>query len=284
MIKLIRRFTGNLTKGEIEFYAANGYLVFPNFIPKSDVDGLKERAFQLIDNWQPSSNHPIFTTHDQKRVADNYFMDSAYGIGFFLEENAKDPANNKRNSINKLGHAMHDLDPVFQRFSYNVRFRRILNGLGYNAPVIAQSMYIMKPPGIGAEVKIHQDNSYLITSPLSCVGLWVAIEDAKKSNACLYAVPGSHKYGCKTYWERKDGKMLYTNDYEYSKEGGVCLEVEAGTVVVLHGSLVHWSDDNLSNVSRHAYTLHCVETVNTTWSPKNWIQRPKEFPFNSWTL
>lgn len=58
-------------------------------------------------------------------------------------------------AINKIGHALHDIDPVFQEFSYRKVFREMLADLGYKAPIIVQSMYIVKPPNIGGEVGMH---------------------------------------------------------------------------------------------------------------------------------
>ncbi len=37
------------------------------------------------------------------------------------------------------------------------------------------------------------------------------------------------------------------------------LEASAGTLVVLHGLLPHWSDVNRSEHSRHAYAVHVVD-------------------------
>lgn len=274
-----------LNPEHIEFFIANGYLILPNFFDVRSVSTLKQRALDLINAWEPGPAHSVFTTNDQKRVADQYFMESAYKIGYFLEEGAKDIKNKKHNSINKIAHALHDEDPVFESFSYSLKIYSILKNLGYNTPALVQSMYIMKPPGIGGEVKVHQDNSYIISTPLSCTGIWVAIEDALVNNACLYVIPGSHKEGCKTFWEKsEDGSMEYSNQHEYSKKGGICLEAEAGDAIILHGSLVHWSDKNLSKHSRHAYSLHAIETYETTWSPKCWLQRPKERPFKPWTF
>lgn len=48
-------------------------------------------------------------------------------------------------------------------------------------------------PGIGGEVVPHQDNTFLYTEPTTCVGLWLALEDATKENGCLWALPASHK-------------------------------------------------------------------------------------------
>jgi hypothetical protein len=56
---------------------------------------------------------PVFV-----RWQDNYFLDSASQINFFFEEKAFDESGKlqqaKELSINKIGHAMHDLDPVFR--------------------------------------------------------------------------------------------------------------------------------------------------------------------------
>lgn len=282
-MKLVKRGMSILNQAQMSFYKEQGYLVLPNFIEKSNANELKSRALKLIDEWDNKDQH-IFTTNKQTRSTDQYFLDSAENISFFLEERADQATNKDKNVlINKIGHAIHDLDPVFESFSYQTRFRKILDDIGYRDPKIVQSMYIMKPPSIGGEVKIHQDNSYLITEPSSCIGVWLAVEDAKKDNACMWAVPGSHKLGTLTYFSRSGDKVSYTDHPDYSSENGVFLEVEAGTVILLHGDLVHWSDQNKSSKSRHAYTLHVVESDNVVWSDKNWIQR-KQIPFKNWSL
>ena len=38
----------------------------------------------------------------------------------------------------------------------------------------------------------HTDNTYLITNPLSVLGVWVAIEDATVENGCMWGIPKSH--------------------------------------------------------------------------------------------
>lgn len=40
---------------------------------------------------------------------------------------------------------------------------------------------------------MHTDNTYIISEPkLSCIGIWIALEDAKKDNGCMFAFPRSH--------------------------------------------------------------------------------------------
>lgn len=40
---------------------------------------------------------------------------------------------------------------------------------------------------------MHTDNTYIISEPkLSCIGMWVALEDATRENGCMFAFPRSH--------------------------------------------------------------------------------------------
>ena len=57
----------------------------------------------------------------------------------------------------------------------------------------------------------------------------------------------------------------------------VPVEVAAGTWVVLHGLLPHYSAANRSASSRYAYTLHATD-ARTAYSPQNWMQRDAGLP------
>ncbi len=59
--------------------------------------------------------------------------------------------------------------------------------------------------------------------------------------------------------------------------GAVPLEVAAGTMIVLNGALPHWSGVNRSGTSRHAYSLHCIDSA-AEYPEWNWLQRPADFP------
>jgi phytanoyl-CoA hydroxylase len=211
-------------------------------------------------------------------------------IWCFFEEQAFDAdgelAQPKELSINKIGHAQHDLDDEFQRFSYDPRLAEIAADIGMVDARALQSMYIFKQPRIGGEVGCHQDATFLYTDPITVTGFWFAIEDATLDNGCLWAAPGGHLGPVRQLFKRNatnDGTVFEQLDPtplpEPPPAGGelVPLEVPAGTLVVLHGRLPHWSDVNRSAVSRHAYTLHCIsgEVEYPDW---NWLQRPADMP------
>jgi hypothetical protein len=51
-------------------------------------------------------------------------------------------------------------------------------------------------------------------------------------------------------------------------------EVKAGTLVLIHGNLLHKSEKNLSQKGRIIYTFHIIEAEGTVYDEKNWLQPP----------
>lgn len=264
---------------QLEFFKSQGYLVIDSFATPQQLTSMRTRIQHLLSDFDCSSS-VIFSTKDHSHAKDNYFYDSAENISFFFEEKAFDDNGElkqpKELSINKVGHALHE-DPVFQEFSSSKKFSSLLSSLGYKRPVVIQSMYIFKQPGIGGEVVPHQDNSFLYTDPPTCTGLWLAIEDATVINGCLWAIPGSHKNGLvRRFIRDEEGVHFDRPSPSYDQNDFVPIEVKAGSLVVIHGDLIHQSFENQSPNSRHAYSLHVVDTDGCKWAGDNWIRRKQE--------
>ena len=134
-------------------------------------------------------------------------------------------------------------------------------------------MYIFKQPKIGGEVVCHQDSTFLYTEPESTVGFWFALEDANKSNGCLQVASGGHKGTLRKLFKKIDGKMkmLDINKNDFPKTD-TFVEVKKGSLVLLHGRLPHYSCENTSAKSRHAYTIHVIDN-NNEYPEWNWLQR-----------
>lgn len=269
---------------QLDEYLANGFLVIEGFASEQECDELRLRAEQLIREFEPAEVVSIFSTHEQSRVADEYFLTSGDKIRFFFEESAFAPdgtlKRSKELSINKIGHALHDLDPVFSRFSRSPKVEELAKDLAIKNPLLLQSMYIFKQPNIGGEVNCHQDSTFLYTEPIDIVGLWFALEDATIENGCLWAIPGGHKYGLKSRWVRTaNHKMEFRtfNEEPWPEAELKPLEVSKGSLIVLHGLLPHRSLENRSSKSRHAYTLH-IMGGNAYYPPDNWLRRPATMP------
>jgi phytanoyl-CoA hydroxylase len=274
-----------ITQQQLERYQNDGFLVLEGFAEEHECDALRDRAEQLVQEFEPAEVVSIFTTHEQSRIADEYFMTSGDKIRFFFEEKAflSDGTlkQRKERSINKIGHALHDLDPVFNRFSRNEKIKKLANAIGFNESYLVQSMYIFKQPNIGGEVSCHQDSTFIYTEPTDIVGLWFALEDATIENGCLWAIPGGHKRGLKSRWVRSpEGRMAFEvhNSEPWPEHELVPLQVKKGSLILLNGLLPHRSFENRSPRSRHAYTLHLIH-AEANYPADNWLQRSESLPF-----
>lgn len=274
-----------LSKKQLEHYTDQGFLVLEGFADEASCDRLRTRAEDLVQEFDPAEVVSIFSTREQNRLTDDYFMTSGDKVRFFFEENAFNPDGTlkfaKERSINKIGHALHDLDPIFNSFSRTAKVKELAGDIGLQESLLVQSMYIFKQPNIGGEVTCHQDGTFLYTDPIEIAGLWFALEDATIENGCLWAINGGHRLGLKSRWLRTaEGRMDFeTYDSTPWPENELSpLEVSKGSLILLHGLLPHRSLENRSSRSRHAYTLHLIG-ANAKYPADNWLQRTENMPF-----
>jgi len=289
-----------LTQAQINKFHADGYLVIPGFLSADETDTLLARSKQLLDEFN-IDDHPLtkFTTGDDNHVGDDYFLTSGDKIRYFLEEGAIDSegklTREKQKSVNKIGHALHELDPAFRKVTLeNERLRNLVRDLKFHRdPVALQSMVITKQTHIGGEVPEHNDSTFLYTDPPSALGFWIALEKCTAANGALSFLPGSHLTTPITKRFVRLGDKKGTGfeplvSLEVEKElssrsrGEYILETcEPGDLVLIHGSVLHKSERNTSPHTRFAYTFHMIESPpHAKYDEKNWLQPTKEMPFS----
>ena len=278
-----------LDPGQLRDWERDGFLVLPGLVPSERCEALKAHVNSILAGIEPEQDGslPVFSTTDQSHASDEWFLGSGDTVRWFFEDGAVVDGRLTRPiplAVNKIGHAVHDLDPTFDAFSRAPELAALAADLGLADPRLLQSMYIFKQPGIGGEVICHCDHTFLWTEPQSVIGLWFAIEDATVANGCMWAVPGGHRIPVKSRFRLVDpsdpsqGTVTdVLDDTPYPVEDLVPLEAEAGTLIALHGTLPHWSAANTSDHSRHAYTLHLIDGT-ADYLADNWLQRGADFP------
>ena len=310
---------------DVQSFHDNGVGIVQNFASQEECEKMMAQMDTLVSEWDPS-DLVVFRTDDKQtenQGNSDYFLDSGDGIAFFLEPGAVDEATgllqegrSKHLSLNKVGHGLHVQDSVFREYSTSSRVSELTRALGWIDPVLPQSMYIFKQPHDGAEVTSHQDSAFLYTEPRqTCLGLWLALEDATLDNGCVWARPGSHHepirrqfYRNPEYFEQgnKDApQMLFRNliqddttepmkwegklpegvpaEQGAYDAGFVPYECKQGDLVLIHGSVDHLSLKNTSDKSRHTFQLHLIEgpKQGVAWSKENWLQLANGRPFLS---
>jgi phytanoyl-CoA hydroxylase len=279
----------SLTPAQQLQWQRDGYLVLTGFKPQAEVQTACARARAIVDAFEPVASTGRFSTRDRGLLADAALLASAEAVHCFFEEEALDEAGRlrvpKSESINKIGHALHELDPFFTGFSRGPALAGLAAAIGLAQPQVWQSQLIFKQPRIGGEVGWHQDASFFATTPQTVTTFWFALEDATPDNGCLWVQPGGHRGAMGVLREQfvceRTGsadraarlRMLPLDATPWpTLAEATPLAVQAGTLVVFHGLLPHCSGPNRSARSRLAYTLH-VTDGRAAYAPQNWLQR-----------
>ncbi|XP_054249438.1 phytanoyl-CoA dioxygenase domain-containing protein 1 isoform X2 [Indicator indicator] len=264
-----------VTQQQIQKFHEDGFLVLEQFFTAEECDRMRSQIQSIVAAMEvPAHCRTQFSTKEDEQLqaqgSSDYFLTSGDKIRIFFEKGVLDEKGNflipKEKSISKIGHALHAHDPVFKQITHSSKVQQ---------------------PGIGGEVTPHQDATFLHTEPLGRVlGFWIAVEDATQENGCLWFVPGSHTAGVSRRMVRAPPGTLpcvhfVGSEPTYDHSRFVALPTRKGGLILIHGEVVHKSDLNSSQASRHAFTFHVMEAKGTSWSKENWLQPTPELPFPS---
>ncbi|XP_050542248.1 uncharacterized protein LOC126906052 isoform X2 [Daktulosphaira vitifoliae] len=248
-------------------FERDGYVILNDFFNENEVKEMKNAGIELTQN-VPVDAKTVFKTSQASQETNKYFMESSDNIGYFYEKDALDNNGDlmidQSLALNKVGHALHRLNPIFEVYTYSEKVISVCRALGLIQPVVAQSMYIYKNPGIGGEVVPHQDSTFLYTEPDTLVGFWIALDNATLENGCLWAIPGSHKSHVYQRMLCNHADNLKKQTFQgifpkFNDSDFIPLTLKKSGLILIHGRVVHKSDHNKSLLSRHAYTFHVYD-------------------------
>lgn len=280
-----------LTKEQVETFNKDGYLLVDDFLTSSECDALLRRTYEIVADVD-LDQHPIttFSTREGEQAKrTDYFINSGDKVRFFFEEGALDEEGKLKfpveKSLNKIGHALHVLEPEYKKIALGERMQQLARSLDVKRPAVVQSMVIFKQPFIGGVVNPHQDSTFLHTAPLRLYGVWIALEDADLENGCLWFAPGTHTTGINRRMVRtvNDGHIelkIKGEDPLFEPSKFVPVPVKKGSMVVIHGEVVHKSEENRSSRSRNIFTFHFYDAGMSEWSKENWLQPTEQVPFS----
>ncbi|KAM0312690.1 hypothetical protein ACHAO8_006096 [Botrytis cinerea] len=280
---------GKLSDEQLQFWRENGYLVIPDILSDSQKNHLlktvHEAAQVLAGGGERVQKHSYLPGQE------SYVSPVGRAIAT-LSEHGFNPNVEPLKRIQRIGCGIHRVMPPFRKAILSPFHSTLAKSLGYKEPRIYQSLIIVKAAEVGARVVAHQDGCSGFTNPSSCTTFWYALEDCSTENGCLAVAPGSHRVQpiTRRCIKNATGQPVFTDleepiyaniegvddstlpkknekgEFEYKK-----LEVKAGTLILMHGNLMHRSEANKSSKSRVAFNFGVVEGEHG-WLEDNYLQ------------
>ncbi|XP_031987132.1 phytanoyl-CoA dioxygenase domain-containing protein 1 isoform X4 [Corvus kubaryi] len=153
----------SITQHQIQKFHEDGFLVLEQFFSAEECESMRTQIQRIVAEMEvPPHCRTTFSTREEEQLqaqmqgSSDYFLTSGDKIRFFFEKGVLDEKGNflipKEKSVSKIGHALHAYDPVFKQITHSPKVQELGRKLGLERPVVVQSMYIFKQPGIGGEV------------------------------------------------------------------------------------------------------------------------------------
>lgn len=146
------------------------------------------------------------------------------------------------------------------------RLHLILDQLLGQGREVLQDMALIKPPRVGGAKPWHQDAAYFrVRDPSLIVGIWIALDPARRANGCMQVIPGSHLAGPAAHVPAEDVNLCEIRADRVRLADRVHVEMEPGDTLIFHPLLHHYTAANDSDLRRRAVQFHFNQT-GTVWT------------------
>jgi ectoine hydroxylase-related dioxygenase (phytanoyl-CoA dioxygenase family) len=210
-----------MTQAAVDFYHEQGFLVIENALDQKEIAELREETARICKG-------------DRGMV------------GGFVE-GAPDETDDDAMRRYLCIHFPHKISPEMEKYLGHAAMVDVLTGVISPNVKCMQSMLFIKSAGKPGQ-PWHQDEIYIPTRDRSLAGGWIALDDATVENGCLWVIPGSQKpgilYMLKDHDDRRFDCSEEAQNFPYTNDDAVPVEVRAGSIVFFNGYLLHRSLPN----------------------------------------
>ena len=222
-----------LTRQQIDFFHAHGYLAGIHALNDEQIEALRAELAQLID-----PNHP--------------------GHNLFYEFHSNESLDPSTVLFHALG--AWRIAPGFHDLLWNPAFVMPASQLLGGAVRFWHDQLFCKPAHHGGVVAWHQDYSYWTrTQPMAHLSCWIGLDDSTRENGCVHYVPGSHLWnllpitGLANDMDAIEGVLTPEQKDQFKP---VPIELKAGECSFHHPLMVHGSYENRSARPRRGAVIN----------------------------
>jgi ectoine hydroxylase-related dioxygenase (phytanoyl-CoA dioxygenase family) len=228
-----------LTAEQQQFFAESGFLAVADVVPTERVKAMRERIEELCERWD---------SEEARRV----------GMQQEVEVRGAVATVEAPQAVRKFS-SLVDHEPVFRAHATDEGLLDMVAQLIGTPISLYADQALLKPPFVGSEKLLHQDNAYFRVVPDEAViTCWCALDDATLENGCMYYVPGTHRLGIVPHEAIPGTPHLVPEGYDTAQ--AVPVPIDAGGVIFHHACTLHYSPPNNTSLWRRAFVCHFVRS------------------------
>jgi phytanoyl-CoA hydroxylase len=228
-----------LTAEQEQFFTENGFLAVADVVPAERVAAMRERIEELCERWD---------SEEARRVGMQQEVEVAGAVATVQAPQA----------VRKFS-SLVDHEPVFRAHAMDAGLLDMVAQLIGTPISLYADQALLKPPFVGSEKLLHQDNAYFRVVPDEAViTCWCALDDATVDNGCMYYAPGTHRLGIVSHEAIPGTPHLVPEGYDTAQ--AVAVPIGAGGVIFHHACTMHYSPPNNTPLWRRAFVCHFVRS------------------------
>ena len=235
-----------LSQSELETYQKDGFLVRSSVFSNEEISALAK-----------ATEDATLQAHALKNKGHTYILDGKRFIDYKSITVQYEPG--EMDHKIKVIEPVHSLAPLLEEL---IKDHRIVHPMysilgTENISLWTDKLNLKEAKGSG--FGWHQDSPYWVHDcdhVDSLPNVFVAFDEATRTNGCLRIIPGSHKNGCLP--GKDDGTQLggfYTSEDVFDEADAVELEIPAGSLVFFDPHSIHGSNANTTIKARRAMVI-----------------------------